>query len=91
MPCRCSPIPVTARRGESRARGPARVRSDGRRAGAATAGGGYFPPPERRAVQLSDLAVRRSGFASRGKIAAARRPLLRSGRERCSPDPPAVW
>jgi hypothetical protein len=48
MPCRCSPIPVTALPRESRARGPARGRSDGRRAGAATAGGGYFPPSERR-------------------------------------------
>jgi hypothetical protein len=44
------PNPVTALPREGRARGPARGRSDGRRAGAATAGGGYFPPPERRAV-----------------------------------------
>lgn len=29
-------------------------------------------------------------FASRNKIAAWRRPPLRSGRERCRPGPPAV-
>ena len=36
------------------------------------------------AVLVRGETVRRSGFASRDKIAAARRPPLRSGRERCS-------
>ncbi|PWB78533.1 MAG: hypothetical protein C3F11_22420 [Methylocystaceae bacterium] len=47
--------------------------SCGNRSGHATAGGDNFPPPDK------------SGFASRHKIAAARRPPLRYGRQRCRP------
>ncbi len=79
--------PLSVRDG---AHGLRRGRSDGKRAGSATAVGGYFPPPDRYATRES----RSPGFASRDKIAAARRPPLRFGRcrcaRRCRPGPPAV-
>ena len=61
---------------------PSRGRSDGSRAGPATAVGGYFPPPESDQADAAAprKTVETSGFASRSKIAAARRPPLRSGR-----------
>ena len=64
---------------------PSRGRSDGKRSGSATAGGDYFPPPVKpRRVQL-----RSTGFASRNKIVAARRPPLRFGRSRLRSAVPA--
>ena len=75
---------------EVRANGLRRGRSDGKRAGSATAFRGYFPPPDRYPTREP----RSPGFASRDKIAAARRPPLRFGRcrcaRRCRPGPPAV-
>ena len=55
-----------------------RGRSDGKRPGPATAGGGYFPPPV--SINAASPNLHHSGFASPDKIAAARRPPLRSGR-----------
>jgi hypothetical protein len=58
---------------------PSIRRSDGKRSEATTADGCYFPPPGFHTTgQIRE--ARFPGFASRNKIAAARRPLLRSGR-----------
>ena len=58
--------PACVIRPESRAHGLLRGRSERKRPGPATAGGGYFPRP--------------CGPSSRDKIAAPRRPPLRCGR-----------
>jgi hypothetical protein len=81
-------MPLRARKGP---RPAFRGRSDGKRSGPATAGGGYFPPPDAAsATRPAARNIHSSGFASPDKIAAARCPPLRSGRKRCRPAPPAV-